>query len=310
MTIQLICNKLHLCILIIKCLLHKRIPIIDLHFKKIFDKLFSLFFITRNQIFCVLIISFLLFLLQLLDVFTMKSLVLCMLLFLMGTHGHSIAQEQSPEIVPEPPKPGVREYLKNVIHGAFVLGAELVGMLESKDAEIEEHLHKRIESLLVDSYNLFHGIGVIVVDVYKEVDKEIHEELPTYRKEVLPIFVDHVHKAFEYLLSLKDEVTPFIKKANLQMMQIHLQLLAEMKTVYENHKDKLQAIRDEMNAKIKPFVVKVHEEVKAVAKVESEKQLTEEQREKYKDVMKVMVSYREEDSKKLLELLEKFKNEA
>ncbi|XP_072281720.1 uncharacterized protein [Pyxicephalus adspersus] len=238
----------------------------------------------------------------------MKSLVLSLLLFfLIGTHGAAIGQEKEAEL----PTPGAQECLKNVIRGAFVLGAEVAGMLESTDEEKLAHVQKRAESILIDTYGLFYAVGVTIIDSYKEVDKEIHEHYPVYRTKVLPIVEDYFSNVVKYVLSLKDGLLPIISKANTEVMKIHLKLITDIKTFFDGHKEKLQSFRDDMNAKIKPFVEQVQQEVKASEKEEPKHhQFSEEQRAIYRDILKGMVHYREDDSKKMFEYIEKFTNKS
>ena len=238
----------------------------------------------------------------------MKSLTLSLLLFfLIGTHGNSIAQETDPE----PPTPGAQESLKNLIHGAFVLGAELVGIIDSPDSEKISHLQKRGESLFSDVYNMFFALGVTFVDTYKEVDEEIHKEYPTYRTKVIPIVEDYVSKILKYVLSLKDEILPYATKANLEIMKIHLQFISDIKSVFEGHIDQLQSFKEDMHAKIKPFVEQVQQEVKAREKEESgDKHLNDAQREVYKSLIKGMATDPNEEPNRTFKLLEMFTNKA
>ncbi|XP_077313099.1 uncharacterized protein LOC143933878 [Lithobates pipiens] len=236
----------------------------------------------------------------------MKSLVLSLLLFfLIGTHGHSIAQEKHDE----PARPGAKESLKRVITGIYVIGAELVGMLDSPDTEKIDHLQKRAETIFVDLYNVLFVVGDTIVETCKEVDKEIHEHYPIYRTKAIPFIQEYLNNVIQYVVTLKDEILPYVTKANTEIMKIQLQFLTDMKTLFSGHADKLNSFKEEMHAKIKPLVEQIQQELKAAEKGDH-KDLTDEQRQLYKDTLQRMLTYREEDSKKMFEILDKISNKA
>ncbi|KAM5132354.1 uncharacterized protein ACMZJ9_019152 [Mantella aurantiaca] len=238
----------------------------------------------------------------------MKSLVLSLLLFfLIGTHADPIPQENDAE----PIRPSAQESLKSIFRGIYIMGAELTGMHDSPDSEKIVHLQRSAQSIFVDSYNLFFVVLDTIVDTYKEVDKEIHEHYPTYRTKVIPIVHEYLGNVVKYVVSLKDEILPYITKANKEIGKIQLELISNVKKVLDDNMDKLDSLKEDMNAKIKPFVEQVQQEVKAAKKEESgHKQLNKEQFELYKDVMTGMVTYREDDAKKMFDMLDKYSNKA
>lgn len=174
-----------------------------------------------------------------------------------------------------------------------------------------DHLHNRAEALFFDTYNMLFVIGDTIVETCKEVDKEITEHHPTYKTKVLPIVKEYAENVIKFVVSLKDEILPYVTKANTEALKIQLQFLSEMKTLFEGHFDKLNSFREDMNAKIKPFVEQVQQELKAAEKEEADhKQLSDEQRQIYKDLMKSMAPYREEEAKKFFEFLDKISTKA
>lgn len=238
----------------------------------------------------------------------MKSLVLSLLLFfLIGTQGHSIIQEKNNE----PVRPGAQESLKRVITGFYVMGAELVGMLESTDSEKIDHLQKRAQTIFFDIYNVLFVVGDTIVETCKEVDKEIHEHYPTYKTKAIPFIQEYVNNVIQYVVSLKDEILPYATKANTEIMKIQLQFLTDMKTLFSDHADKFNSFKEDMHAKIRPFVEQIQQELKAAEKDESDyKQLTEEQRQLYQFSVKQMGTYNEDNFKKMFEILNKISTQA
>ncbi|XP_063799365.1 apolipoprotein A-IV-like [Pseudophryne corroboree] len=240
----------------------------------------------------------------------MKILVLSLaMLCLTGTHGLYIEQQNAAQ----PARPGVKESLRSLIRHTYVLGAEIVANLESSEESSKSELNDRLGMIVTSAHDLGSGVLDYIRETCADVDKEISDQYPVYRKTVFPIVGEFVGNISTMLIKLKTDLQPYVDEVEIVIKKQQLQLWKHFHTVIRKDAKVWKAAVDNLVARLKPFEDGVRKELDAARKQEaselSEKQETakanHEEVDKFREALMTMF-YEEEGLEKVMAQLEEY----
>ncbi|XP_075695922.1 uncharacterized protein LOC142662008 [Rhinoderma darwinii] len=201
----------------------------------------------------------------------MKILVSSLfLLFLSGTYGLSIPKQDEEQ----PSRPTLRDSIKNLFRHVLVFGAELVSNWEASEADREAVLSKRADIIRATYFNLAHGISEHMVDIYKDVSKEINETYPVYNNKVIPIFGGFVVHVFQNIRVAVEEIQPYFEKFEEHVKKQQSIFWEEIRPILQS---KAKPIIDALSANLQPYIDDVRKEVAAASNKQDGKSPSEQE---------------------------------
>ncbi|KAM8927686.1 uncharacterized protein RCH25_007939 [Pelodytes ibericus] len=188
----------------------------------------------------------------------MKILILTLaLLSFTGTHGRFLWQHDEPH--PETKDP--EKLFHNLIRSGLNLFSETSTYLESSELAKELKVKERVKAFKNNADHLLSVLNQYLNDVWKEVDKEMHEKYPVFRTKVVPILEDFHKRWEEYSVGMKKEVLDTVVDLCTNIKnQVH-GFLENMRSTAESGRDKLRSEVEDLRARIAPYVKELREEM-------------------------------------------------
>ncbi|XP_063293226.1 apolipoprotein A-I-like [Pelobates fuscus] len=197
------------------------------------------------------------------------------LLFLSGTHGDFLWQHDEPKT----PEQDASEVIANFLHNTVRLGEDVLKQLESSEVAKELHVKERIETLKKNANNFKEKVDDYVDTVWKEMDKEIHDNYPVLRTKVIPL-LENFYKQWEaYTVSLKKDVSHYTVSLFSDIKRGLFSYFEKLRPLAESGRDKLRSEIESLRSDIVPYLDQLREELER-----NQKELKGDMEEKSKEV--------------------------